>query len=164
MVISILKTEPHAKVAAHHAVSALNVASVLSDLNAESDANAATVTVLKLLLLPVPAALVLLQLVWWRQLLRIKPLRKKALITKLTCKMQRQKANATNDAAEIATDVTVVSAMVIAQSVLSDRQISLLSQRRTMALLKRHPHKLSLSIRAKMRPQLQLLPLPNQHH
>jgi hypothetical protein len=160
MVISILKTEPHAKVAAHHAVSALNVASVLSDLNAESDANAATVTVLKLLLLllPVPAALVLLQLVWWRQLLRIKPLRKKALITKLTCKMQRQKANATNDAAEIATDVTVVSAMVIAQSVLSDRQISLLSQRRTMA------HKLSLSIRAKMRPQLQLLPLPNQHH
>jgi hypothetical protein len=164
MVISILKTEPHAKVAAHHAVSALNVASVLSDLNAESDANAATVTVLKLLLLPVPAALVLLQLVWWRQLLRIKPLRKKALITKLTCKMQRQKANATNDAAEIATDVTVVSAMVIAQSVLSDRQISLLSQRRTMALLKRQPHKLSLSIRAKMRPQLQLLPLPNQHH
>jgi hypothetical protein len=54
------KTEPLAKAAAHHAVSALNVASVLNarnDLSAVSDVKAATVTVLKLL--PV-----LQQLVW----------------------------------------------------------------------------------------------------
>jgi hypothetical protein len=43
----ILKTEHHVKVDVLHAVSALNVASVL---NARSAANAAIVTVLKLLL------------------------------------------------------------------------------------------------------------------
>jgi hypothetical protein len=60
MAILTLKTERHAKVAAHHAVSARNVASVLNariDLSVESDANAATVTVLKQL--PVSP-----QLVW----------------------------------------------------------------------------------------------------
>jgi hypothetical protein len=61
----------------------------------------------------------------------IKPVHKRVLKPKAWLKMRRskarQKANATNAAAVTAMVVTVVSAMVIAQSVLSVRQISLLS-------------------------------------
>jgi hypothetical protein len=66
MAILTLKAELPVKVVALRGASALNVVSVLNaqnDQSVVSAVNVATVTVLKLLLLPVPAQ-VLLQLVW----------------------------------------------------------------------------------------------------
>ena len=114
MAILTLKTERHAKAVAHHAVSELNVASVLNaqnDQSVVSAANAAIVTALKLLQ-------VLPQLVWSQRLLLIK----QTLITRLSIKMTTkalpkkapQKANATNAAAATVMAVNVASAMVIA--------------------------------------------------
>jgi hypothetical protein len=71
--------------------------------------------------------------------------------------MQRQKVNATNAAAVIVTDATVVSSMVIAQNVLSVQLISLMYLLRMMVLRLWRPHKLSLLTHVAM--QLQLLQL-----
>jgi hypothetical protein len=87
--------------------------------------------------------------------------------SKVCRKMPRQKVNATNAAAVIAMVVSavnvMVNVMVIAQSVLSVRLTNLLPPPRMMALLRRHPCKLSLSIHTEMLLQLQQqLPLQSQ--
>jgi hypothetical protein len=80
--------------------------------------------------------------------------------------MLRQKANATNAAAVTAMVVTAANAMVIVQSVLSVREISLWNPQRTMVQLRRPPHKLSLLIHAEIQHlrQQPMLPLQIQWH
>jgi hypothetical protein len=88
-----------------------------------------------------------------------RPIHQRLLKSKVWRKMPHQKVNATNAAAVIAMVVSavnvMVSVMVIAQSVLSVQLTNLLRPTRMMALLRRHPCKLSLSIHAEMLLQLQ---------